>query len=801
MPPGPDAMASELLSRELEGARVVLHSPTALPRASGFLWNRRMVLQVNCRGYVLARHLQPEPSAYAHAPFLEAKIFLQPEVPHYAHHPGRYVIVRNEDGECWSLPHEPLRRPLEEFRFEVEPGRVRWRARQDGIESRLTLRLPMEEVIELWTLRLRNTGDMPRQLSVYPCFSIGYMSWMNQSAAWEPANGALVARSVTPYQRLEDWARVKELKDLTFLAPDRAPDAWEASLEAFEGEGGWHAPSALGPETLAGGEAIYETPLAALQYRVTLEPGEELRWRFLFGPAHDDADIDRLRRHWLVDGAFERARTETEAYLAGGAGCLRQETPDADFDAFANHWLDRQVFYHADTHRLTTDPQTRNYLQDAMGMVYLEPARARETLAFALGQQRPDGGMPEGILLNPGARLKYINEVPHMDHCAWLPLCLAPYLDESGDLAFLDEPIRSRADDRPRTVFERVTLAMRWLLAHRDPRGLSLINQGDWCDPLNMAGPKGRGVSTWLSLATVHALRIWCGIASTKGEEAVAAELAAGADAMHAAIQEHCWDGDWFCRGITDEGRAFGVASETEGRIWLNPQSWALLSGVADADQRTRILEALDEHLDTPHGMQMLGPAYTGLVPDVGRVTQKFPGCAENGSVYNHACAFLVHALYRAGEGERAWTQLRRMLPGPGEEDLVRRGQLPVFVPNYYRGAGRLHPRTAGRSSQLFHTGTASWMYRILVEDLFGLRGCPAGLEVRPSLPAGWETARVRRLFRGARFDVHYKRTKTTCTTMLSLNGQALEHPLITDIQPGAEHRLEVTLPATPNGP
>ena len=124
-----------------------------------------------------------------------------------------------------------------------------------------------------------------------------------------------------------------------------------------------------------------------------------------------------------------------------------------------------------------------------------------------------------------------------------------------------------------------------------------------------------------------------------------------------------------------------------------------MLADIADAQQRAKILRAVEQQLDSPWGMMMLAPAFTRMHEHIGRVTQKFPGSAENGSIYNHAAAFMIHALYRAGESERAWTQLRRMLPGPSDEDLLRRGQLPVFIPNYYRGAVHQHPRTAGRSS------------------------------------------------------------------------------------------------------
>ena len=188
----------------------------------------------------------------------------------------------------------------------------------------------------------------------------------------------------------------------------------------------------------------------------------------------------------------------------------------------------------------------------------------------------------------------------------------------------------------------------------------------------------------------------------------------------------------------------------------------------------------------------MFAPAYTAMRDDVGRVTQKFPGSAENGAVYNHAASFYIHALYDAGEGDRAWHALRRMIPGPDETDLLQRGQLPVFIPNYYRGAHQQYPRTAGRSSQLFNTGTAAWAYRCVIEGLCGLRGHAQGLLVKPQLPDGWGQLSAEREFRGARFKLQVRRTGTA---RVLLDGQPLADGLVRDIEPGREYRLDVELP------
>lgn len=786
-------MSSQLLRPAVGGHRYELLSPTALPRAAGFLWNRRMMMQMTCRGYAVAQFMQPEPAKYAHAPNLEAKTFMQPEQGYYAHHPGRFFYVKDEDtGELFSAPHEPVRATPERFVFSAGKSDLAWTVEHHGIRVELVVSLPVDDVVELWSLRVTNLSGRARRLSVYPYFPIGYMSWMNQSAEYRTDLQGVVASCVTPYQKVVDYFKQKDFKDKTYFLCERAPDAWEAAQEAFEGEGGLHAPSALQADTLAGGDARYETPAAVVQYRVTLASGAAEDYRFLFGPAFDDAEIATVRARYLSEAAFAQARADYAAYVAEGAGCVHIETPDAELDNFVNHWLPRQVYYHGDVNRLTTDPQTRNYLQDNMGMSFVRPATARAAFLHALSQQEATGAMPDGILLVDGAELKYINQVPHTDHCVWLPVCLKAYLDETADWAMLDEPVVAHGASL--TVAERIGRAMDWLLKERDLRGLSFIAQGDWCDPMNMVGYKGKGVSGWLTVAAAYALNLWTDMCAYRGDAAGEERYGAGARELNDAANHYLWDGRWFARGITDDGVVFGVQDDAEGRLWLNPQAWAILSGAASATQRVPMLAEIAQQLHTPYGVQMFAPPYSKMRDDVGRVTQKHPGSAENGAVYNHAAAFYIYSLYTIAEGGRAYDLLRRMIPGPDEADYLQRGQLPIFIPNYYRGAWKEYPRTAGRSSQLFNTGTVSWVYRCVVEGLCGLAGDEEGLRIAPQLPPDWPGMRVVRQFRGATFDVTIRRggggqVEVRC------DGELLAAPRVTAIEAGRRYLLEVSVP------
>lgn len=776
------------------GERYDLLTPTAMPRAAGFLWNQRMMIQSTCRGYAVAQFMQPEPAKYAYAPNLEAKTFMQPEQPYYAHHPGRFFYVKDEDtGEIFSAPYEPVRAPYENYIFSIGKSDLRWTLQSLGIEVEITLSLPVADVVELWDVKVTNRSARARRISVYPYFPVGYMSWMNQAAEYRADLGGVVATCVTPYQKVADHFKNKLFKDKTFFLHEQKPIAWEAKQETFEGEGGLHNPSALQQETLSGGDARYETPAAILQYRLELSAYGEQVYRFIFGPAFDDAEIKKIRDTYLSEQGFAKARAEYSAYVASGNGCLQIQTPDAGLDNFVNNWLPRQVFYHGDVNRLTTDPQTRNYLQDNMGMTFIKPEITRAAFLHALSQQEASGAMPDGILLVEGAELKYINQIPHTDHCVWLPVCLKTYLDETNDYAMLDELV-SGHDGKTLSVFERISSAMRWLLQARDYRGLSFIAQGDWCDPMNMVGYKGKGVSGWLSVATAYALNLWADVCAKTSRTDLQQEFIAGAGDVNAAVNKYLWDGEWFGRGITDDDVVFGISNDKEGRIFLNPQSWAILGGAANEEQRKKMIAAVEAQLETPYGVSMLAPAYTAMRDDVGRVTQKHPGSAENGSVYNHAAVFYIYSLFTVAEKDRAYKLLRQMIPGPTEADYLQRGQMPVYIPNYYRGAYYQYPRTAGRSSQLFNTGTVSWVYRCLVEGIFGLQGDTEGLRVNPQLPSDWNEAKAVREFRGASFTVSIKRSAVE-KLQLRCDGELLVDNCVRKIEAGRRYQLDVLIP------
>lgn len=776
---------------------VVLDSPTQHPKASGFLWNKQQLLQVNCRGYVNAQFMQPEPAKYAYGPNIEAKTFMQPEHAYYTHHAGRFFYIKDEvTQQIFSLPYEPMRKKLDKFQFIQEQSSITWNCELFDLKVSIKVTLSESNVAEQWSFNVLNLSDEKRVISVYPYFTIGYMSWMNQSARFDENLNAIVATSVTPYQKVEDYFQNKDLKDKTFLVSDKVPVSWHANQSIFEGEGGLHNPDALNNSTLDNVEARYETPVAVMQFYETLAAKSDLTLNFLFGPAKDEKEISSLIACYFNQQKKQSEQHSYDNYMNMGAGCLHINTGEQHFDDFINYWLPRQMYYHGDVHRLTTDPQTRNYVQDSMGMCFIESQSARKAFLKTLSQQHINGAMPDGVLLHKNAQLKYINQIPHADHCVWLPICLMTYLDETADVELLYEQVSFLDSDHVESVIFHIERSLDWLIQSTDERGLSYIEQGDWCDPMNMVGYKGQGVSSWLTLASAYAINTWCDICDNYITKACQNKVNAyrlAAKKLNKAVNQHLWIGEWYARGITDDDRIFGTENDSEGKIFLNPQSWAMLSGAASVTQRKVMINHINQQLMTPHGVMMLAPSYTAMVEDIGRITQKHPGVSENGSVYNHAAIFYAYSLYQQNENDLAFEVITKIIPSMKNIDST--GQLPIFVPNYYRGAYYQFPEQAGRSSQLFNTGTVSWLYRCIVEELVGLKGKGNALIVNPKLPHHLSHITGSRTFRGAEFQFDVYKCSNVTRTVVYLNNELLANNSIENICNNTVYTLRVKVP------
>ncbi len=757
------------------GRRHRLADPGLMPCADADLWNERLHLKLDHTGRAAGNFLQPNATPYAGA---ERTVYLKDR----------------RDGTFWSAPFGPVHERPEHYAFEPGLHDIRWLAERGGVRVEMTVRVPPGDPVELWEVRVENTADEARAVSCYPFFATGFLGLLDHRSQFDPGLGGFLHRFFPYYVKIDDYHTLKKRKNLTYCLADRAPVAWEGSRANFGGFGGTARPRQLAAERLENGQAVYEDGVCAFQYDLDLAPGAAETFRFILGPASDEAEVAAMRARHLSAEGFAASDA---GWAAVGEACppaLEIGTPEKDFDAYVNHWQPNRALMIGRTLRFNPSPQGRNAIQDAMSAALVDPVAARKWFLKIWTHQHEDGFLPHGMPMVEGAAIMPITTIPHKDTNVWGPDALDFYLRETGDEALLHEAVPFSGGRKSATVYEHVGLGLDWLLGDRTARGLSRIGQGDWNDPFNMAGPKEKGESIWLTEALAYALDVWAGVSDRLGDGDRASRGRAEAEACREAVRRHAWDGRWYCRAFTDAGRKVGGADSDEGRIFLNAQSWAILSGAADEAQIDSMVEAVEEFLWTPAGPMTLAPPFGGMVEDVGKLTLKTPGTGENGSVYCHAVTFWACALFRAGRSAEGWRALRVLLPRDTPEALARSGQLPIYIPNFYRGAAC--GTSAGRSSRSPNTGTSAWYYRTLVESVFGLRAGWDELEVAPSLPAAWPEATALRRWRGANYRVAFRRDPSLSETQVLLDGHLLKEGRVPQRPAGSEVALEVHLPA-----
>ncbi len=756
-----------------------MHDPGLLRTADSDLWNDRLYLQIDHLGKIIRSG------------------WMNPDLTQYSQPLRAFYLRDNRSGEIWTVPQALIRRAPDAFEFSAGKSDIVWVVEVLGIRCTVRVVVPVKDAVELWTVTVENRGTEQRSLSLFSYFPVGKLSWFRQDAQFDPGLRGIVFNHFPYYVDYRDYKRLSEGCNAVFLSTDTVPDAWMTSVEDFLGRGTSSDPESLRGGALPGPDrwADADTDSAGiLQFDLGLEAGVGKTYEFAFGPCQTAEEARELTARYLGGSRIESALREAEAQYDDHPPALEIRTPDAGFDAYINHWLPRRVLMLARGMRFMSAPQGRNLLQDAMGAALVEPASARRWFLRFYAFQKQDGWLPHGMPLEPGATQIRINTIPHKDINSWGPSAIVYYLNETGDLSILDEEVPfSDAPGCRASLFEHVCRGLDWLLNDRTPRGLSRIGQGDWNDPLNMAGHGEKGESIWLSEALSLALDTWAPVCEERGDCQRAAHYSTEAEALRECINSLAWDGEWYLRGFTDAGRPFGTHTDAEGRIFLNAQSWAILCGAAGPGRIDACVASVEKYLETPSGPMMLAPAFTVMREDIGKLSQKAPGRLENGSVYCHAATFYACALIKARRGDAAFRVLHKLLTGSPGNPLQRSGQLPLYIPNSYHGAAC--GRKAGLTSRSPNTGTAAWYYRAVLDGLVGMRAEGDTLVIDPQLPDDWKEIHATRRWRGALFEAHMERRPGITEPVVHWNGRECPGRKIPLQPPGSRHQLHVLLP------
>jgi len=700
---------------------------------------------------------------------------------------GRFFYLR--DGDCeqvWSPTVWPAHSDLNEvsdYRCTYGLGYTTWELTRLQVRSKLTAAVALDDCVELYLLELTNLTSKPRRLDVFCC-----LQWSFKGAPTELGAALLSYFDDTLQCQIGDLQVPPQYraKQTGFLTCNRPIIGYDGDAAGFLGRPG----NVTRPAAVTRGECsnkpgpILGISCGAIHFRMDLPANGGLEAAVIVGVVDRKDEIGALRQRYLHVQAIRDELAAIEAHWQERLAGPEISSPNGDLDRFANTWLKYQLWQNVRWCRWAGHKGYRDVLQDAAAVRLMDPSRARQTITTAAGKQLSSGHAPRQWRITSWDEHDWRD---YRDSCFWLIFALEKYLKETGDHDFLNVQIPFIDADEPATVFEHAHRAVDFLFQNRGRHGLCLIGRGDWLDSLNAAGTAGKGESVWLTQAACYALRQMQQIARLLGYGRRADAYRSWRHELADAVNAAGWDGRWYVTAYNDIGEPIGSAGCPDGgRIFLNPQSWAVLSQTATGQRGETAMAAVDELLLTRYGYLCFAPRYTQFDPHIGRICL-WP--SEGASVYCHAVLFKIVADCLMGEGDRAWNTLKLITPALNDSIVANSGAEPFCYPNSYAGPDWPHP---GRSYTGWWTGTAGWALQALAEWIFGARAEWEGLLIDPCLPKAWTAARIKRPFRGCLYDITITKPDSLSKgrVTLTVDGQALEGNLITPFADGRTHQV-----------
>jgi cyclic beta-1,2-glucan synthetase len=726
---------------------------------------------------------------------------------------GEAFYLRDEDsGRFWSPTPLPAA-GTSSYTTRHGFGYSTFEHVEAGVSSELCTFVAADAPVKFIVIKLRNRSGRPRRISLTGSFELVLgttraATLLHVVTELDVASAALLARNAYGNEFAPRVAFLDCSERVRTVTGDR--------LELLGRNGSAARPAAMKRLRLSGRVGGGLDPCLAMQCAVELAVGQERTVAFMFGSASGLGDARALLRRFQGTAAAQVALDGVKARWQRTLGAVTVKTPDPALDLLANGWLLYQtlasrLWGRSGFYQSGGAFGFRDQLQDAMALVHAEPAALRAQLVRAAARQFREGDVqhwwhpPQGR----GVRTRI------SDDYLWLPYAACRYADTVGDDGVLDEsipfldgrtvnPTEDSYYDLPALSEESASLYQHCVRAIRrglrwGEHGLPLMGSGDWNDGMNLVGDLGKGESIWLGFFLHDVLRRFAALAARRGDAEFAEECVAAAAQLSANLDAHGWDGAWYRRAYFDSGEPLGSQGNAECQIDSLPQSWAMLTGAADPARARLALEAVDRRLVRRDlgVIQLFDPPFDTGGATPGYVKGYVPGVRENGGQYTHAAVWTVMAFAAAGDAERAWELFGLINP-------IHHGDSAAAIATYrvepYVVAADVYtnPQHAGRGGWTWYTGSAAWMYRLILESLLGLRLEVNRLHLAPLIPAAWPGFEVRYRFHGASYHlrVHNGAAPGASRAVSRVCCDGVEQadltiPLVDD---GRDHQVDVEL-------
>ena len=719
-----------------------------------------------------------------------------------------YYLRDEESGYFWSptpLPGLGSGQYISRHGF----GYSVFEHREDGIESEVWVYVAMDASIKFTLLKVKNSSGRPRRLS-----ATGYVEWvlgdlrpktaMQVITEIDPKTGAIFGRNHYNPEFADRTAFFDTGETTRTVTGDRT--------EFLGRNGELQRPAAMTRSRLSGRVGAALDPCAAIQVPFDLADGQEREIVFRLGAGRTSEDAGNLVRRFRGAAVCREALEQVWDHWNRTLGAVQVETPDRSVNMLANGWLLYQtlacrIWARSGYYQSGGAFGFRDQLQDVMALILSEPRLVREHLLLCAAHQFREGDVQHWWHPPTGRGVR----TRCSDDFLWLPLAASRYVLTTGDTGVLDETVRFiegrpvNADedsyyDLPRASQETASLydhCVRAILKGltRGEHGLPLIGSGDWNDGMNLVGRDGKGESVWLGFFLYTVLERFSEIALLHGDQSFAERCREEAERLRGSIEEHGWDGGWYRRAYFDDGSPLGSAGNPECRIDSISQSWSVLSGAGDESRSRAAMNAVDRLLvRRDHGLiQLLDPPFDRSEMDPGYIKGYVPGVRENGGQYTHAAIWTAMAFAALGDSSRAWELLAMINPinhGSSPEAIgIYKGEPYVLAADVYGVSPHI-----GRGGWTWYTGSAGWMYRLIVESLLGLRLERDMLRFEPCLPAEWDMFKVHYRYRETLYHITVRQIRDKSGAGVSVDGAPQSGTTVTLVDDHAEHTVEVRI-------
>ena len=738
--------------------------------------------------------------------------------------PGRYIYIRdNGSKDYWSASWQPVGKDLNEYKSECHHGTAYTKMMADysGIHSEVRYYVPLNKTYEVWNLSVTNNSDKARSLNI-----TGYAEFTNNSNYEQDQVNLQYSQYITKtvfvenrvrqmihanLDRIEDGKEIDN-KDVVnrFIGLAGAPvDSWCGDRGEFLGE--YHRygnPVGVESGKLNNHGNYNENSCGAITTVLELEPGETKTIAFLVGMIDNETAGKIVDSYTDTKAVCDKELEELIAYWHGQLSHFQINTPSDEFNTMINTWNAYNCFMTFIWSRaasftycgLRNGYGYRDTVQDIQGVIHLAPEMAVEKIRFMLSAQVDNGG---GLPLvkfthNPGHEdtpddASYVQETGHpayrADDALWLFPTVYKYVSETGNVAFIDEVIPFANKDEG-TVYEHLKRAIDFSMNHLGKHGMPAGLYADWNDCLRLGAD---GESTFVALQFYYAMTILKEFAAYKKDDEYIAYLDESQKKLGKIIQELCWNEDRFIRGFTGDGQVIGKRDDPEANMWLNPQSWAVISGFASDEQADKALEMVYERLNTEYGAILMDPPYHAHAFDGALAVIYNAGTKENAGIFSQSQGWIILAEALKGHGDRAFKYFIENAPAAQNDRAEIRRLEPYCYGQFTEG--KASPNF-GRSHVHWLTGTASTVMVGCVEGILGMRPDFYGLHIAPSIPKAWDGFEIEKDFRGCHLHIVVKNpdhVESGCKSLL-VNGQAVEGDYIPKELLSEQTEIELTM-------